>query len=64
MDKLGYVLGPAACAAMMLVCMRMMARGHRDSHSSDSDGPEIAALRAEVEQLRAERTTDDAVADR
>ena len=65
MDNLGYLLGPAAaCAVMMLVCMRVMARGHRDSHSSGSDSGEIAALRAEVEELRAERTSDRAVTDR
>jgi hypothetical protein len=56
MDKLLYLLGPLGCAVMMVVCMAMMARGMRgqkDADQHDDDG--IAALRAEVAELRAER---------
>ena len=57
MDKLLYLLGPLACAGMMVVCMALMGRGMRRDRPQDTDeSDEIAALRAEVAELRAERT--------
>ena len=54
------LLTPIGCVAMMLVCMKAM---HRGAHQNRSEpGPvraatshEVAALRAEVAELRAER---------
>lgn len=54
MDAYLYLLAPLACAVMMVVCMAMMSRGHR--RHGDSGRPEtseVAALRAEVAELRA-----------
>ncbi len=51
-----------ACLAMVFVCGRMLFGGHHDPDHSD----EIAELRSEVEQLRAERDTakpEDAIHD-
>ena len=57
MDKLLYLVGPLGCAVMMAVCMAMMARGMRcGAHADQPDNTEVAALRAEVAQLRAEQT--------
>ena len=59
MDKLLYLAGPLGCAVMMIVCMAMMAKGMRGGHqphetdASQTDADEVAALRAEVAQLRA-----------
>lgn len=59
MDNFLYLLAPVGCAVMMAVCMWMMSRGTRRDgpatpaeHNEDKD---VAALRAEVAQLRAER---------
>ena len=57
MDKLLYLLAPVGCAVMMIVCMAMMAKGMRRGHQPDQhDNDEVAALRAEIAQLREERT--------
>ena len=62
MDKLLYLLAPAGCAVMMIVCMAMMARGMRRGHQPDEsdqhEDSEVAALRAEVAELRAERAQE------
>lgn len=64
MDNLLYLLAPIGCAAMMAVCMAMMARGmRRDGHVGHGDASEhdeVAALRAEVAQLRAEQPEQSA----
>lgn len=60
MNNLPYLVAPIGCAVMMAVCMAMMARGvRRDGHAGHGDASqhdEVAALRAEVAQLRAEQT--------
>lgn len=58
MDKFLYLLGPIGCAVMMGVCLRSMARGMRraDGQAETEQADEIAALRAEVAELRAERS--------
>ncbi|HVT75914.1 MAG TPA: hypothetical protein VHD87_02705 [Acidimicrobiales bacterium] len=49
----------AACAGMMLVCMSLMRRsGHKPTTPEASHENEVAALRAEVTQLRAELRAD------
>ena len=59
MDKLVYLIGPAGCAVVMVVCMAMMGRGMRRQGTQDDPTPteEVAALRAEVAELRSERQT-------
>ena len=53
-------LPAAVCLGMMLICGRMLF-GKHDTHTTDTD--EIAALRAEVENLRqAQRSLDAAAA--
>lgn len=49
---LAYLPG-LACLAMVFVCGRMLFGGHHEPDHSD----EIAKLRAEVAELRAERDT-------
>lgn len=59
MDKLVYLLlGPLGCVAGMAVCMALMARGRRRAEAEAQPAPadEVDALRAEVAQLRAERS--------
>ena len=67
MNNLLYLLGPLGCAAMMAVCMAMMARGMRrggNAEPSDSaEHDEVAALRAQVAELRAERAEQPAGVD-
>ena len=49
------------CGAMMAACMGLMARNHArssDATSAPVDRAEVEALRAEVAELRAERTRD------
>ncbi|HUP85291.1 MAG TPA: hypothetical protein VM143_06460 [Acidimicrobiales bacterium] len=59
MDNLFYLVGPLGCAVMMAACMAMMARGMRRDGPAEQgdtgDHDEIAALRAQVAELRAER---------
>ena len=59
MDNLVYLVGPVGCAVAMVVCMAMMARGMHGRHTQVAPAPaeELAALRAEVAELRAERQT-------
>lgn len=64
MDKLLYLLAPAGCAVMMIACMAMMARGMRRGHQPDhTNDDEVAALRAEVAELRAERAPQSSSVD-
>lgn len=58
MDKLLYLIGPAGCAVAMAVCMALMARRARNPLGPPRPevGDEVAALRAEIAELRAERT--------
>ena len=69
MSTLSAFLPVAGCAVMMLVCARMMRHGH-DHPTADAadDQPlhpsEVAQLRAEVEQLRAQLDGDEQRADR
>jgi len=57
MNNLVYLLlGPLGCVLAMAVCMAMMARGRRgNAHPEHEVTDEVAALRAEVARLRAER---------
>ena len=59
MNNLLYLLGPLGCAALMAVCMAMLARGMRRGGSAEpsdsTEHDEVAALRAQVAELRAER---------
>lgn len=59
MDKLIFLIGPVGCAVAMVVCMAMMGRGMRRRGTQGDPAPteELAALRAEVAELRAERQT-------
>lgn len=57
MDKLAFLIGPLGCGVMMVVCMAMMAKGMRRGHDTERpEDDEIAALRAEVAQLRTEQS--------
>ena len=58
MDKLAYLLGPIGCAVAMVICMALMARGgrNRPGQTAKGDTEEIAALRAEVAELKADRS--------
>ena len=47
------VLPFAGCAAMMVVCTRMMRRGACAPTITEAEPGEVAQLRAEVAQLRA-----------
>ena len=47
----------AGCAAMMLLCSRMMRRGECAT-SDNPDSAEVAALRTEVAELRARLQPD------
>lgn len=57
MDKLIYLVGPVGCAVAMAVCMAMMGRGMRRRGTQGEPAPteQVAALRAEVAELRAQR---------
>jgi len=59
MSNLLYLLlGPLGCVLAMVVCMAMMARGRRaNAHPEPGVTDEVAALRAEVARLSAERAT-------
>lgn len=49
------------CAVMMALCMGLMGRRHRGDANAVSEAAsadEVAALREEVERLRAERPAD------
>jgi len=57
MNNVMYLLlGPLGCLLAMAVCMAMMARGRRSNpHPEPGVADEVAALRAEVARLSAER---------
>lgn len=57
MDKIIYLIAPAGCAVGMFVCMAMMGRRmrRRDAQGDAAPTDDVAALRAEVAELRAER---------
>ena len=59
MDNLPFLIGPVGCAVMMAVMMAVMARvTRRDGEAARNDPAgtaEVSALRAEIDQLRAER---------
>jgi hypothetical protein len=56
-----YLFGPLGCVLGMVVCMAMMARGNRrpKSNPSPAQSQELAALRAEIAELRGERSEAD-----
>ena len=56
MSELFYLLALLACPVGMGAMMWMMSRGHRSAPRSAEDAQvELAGLRAEIDQLRAER---------
>lgn len=57
MSTLFALVPLAGCAAMMLLCSRMMRRGDCDT-TSTPESAEIAQMRAEVAQLRAQLEPD------
>ena len=59
MSTLLALIPLAACAAMMLVCTRMMRRGDCAT-SGPAETAEVAQLRAEVADLRARLAPDTA----
>ena len=68
MSTLSALLPVAGCAVMMLVCARMMRHGHDQPNDAPDDQPlhpsQVAELRAEIEQLRAQLEGDEQRADR
>lgn len=59
MDKLLYLIGPFGCVVGMLICMALMRRGMARGHTPTDHGAdtsEVAALRAEVAELRAQQS--------
>ncbi|PXY25395.1 hypothetical protein [Prauserella muralis] len=59
METLLLGLAVLACPVGMGVMMWMMARGHRQGCDQGSDKEQqIALLRAEIDQLKAERAAD------
>lgn len=55
MQSLLYDLAVLACPVGMAVMMRMMMRGHRPGADDPGGQDQVAQLRAEVDQLKAER---------
>jgi hypothetical protein len=58
MPDLIYLLALLACPIGMGVMMLVMMRGNHGHGGAPASGDEVARLRAEVEQLRAERPAD------
>jgi hypothetical protein len=58
MPDLIYLLAVLACPIMMGAMMLVMMRGKHNHQATSQSPDEIARLRAEVEQLRAERPAD------
>lgn len=58
MPDLIYLLAVLACPIGMGVMMLVMMRGNHGHKTEPSSGDEVARLRAEVEQLRAARSSD------
>lgn len=63
MPDLIYLLAVLACPVGMGVMMLVMMRGKHSDRAAPSSGDEVARLRAEVEQLRAERAADQRSSD-
>lgn len=58
MPDLIYLLAVLACPIGMGVMMLVMMRGNHGPKAEPSSDDEVARLRAEVEQFRAERSSD------
>jgi hypothetical protein len=58
MSDLIYLLAVLACPIGMGVMMLLMMRGNHGHKVEPSSDDEVARLRAEVEQFRAERSAD------
>ena len=58
MPDLIYLLAVLACPIMMGAMMLVMMRGNHNNHAPSGSPDEVARLREEVEQLRAERPVD------
>ncbi|MGH8975020.1 MAG: hypothetical protein ACRD0C_17690 [Acidimicrobiia bacterium] len=57
MDKLVYLLlGPVGCVTGMAVWMAILARRRRRADTDAVPAGEVAALRGEIAELRAERS--------
>lgn len=56
MRDLIYLLAVLACPVGMGLMMLLMMRGGHSNQNSTAGGDEVALLRAEVEQLRAENS--------
>jgi hypothetical protein len=66
MPDLIYLLAVLACPVGMGVMMLVMMRGNHDKHGNQTSGApsdEVAQLRAEVESLRAQRSSNAHPAD-
>jgi len=63
MPDLIYLLAVLACPIGMGVMMLVMMRGNHGQGAAPSSGDEVARLRDEVEQLRAERAADPRATD-
>ena len=59
MSELFYLLALLACPVGMGAMMWMMSRGHGSRPQPAEDQAELAGLRAEIDQLRAERVGGD-----
>jgi hypothetical protein len=57
MAALLYGVAVLACPIGMGLMMWMMMRGGRNKGSSDTGNQQVAQLRAEIDQLKAERAT-------
>jgi hypothetical protein len=55
MQALFYAVAALACPVGMGVMMWLMMRGNRRGDTADAGSQQVAALRAEIDQLKAER---------
>ncbi|WP_109509776.1 hypothetical protein [Nocardioides speluncae] len=60
MPDLIYLIAVLVCPIMMGAMMLVMMRGNHNHHPPSGSSDEVARLRAEVQQLRAERPVDQA----
>lgn len=58
MPDLFYLLAVLACPIGMGVMMLVMMRGNHSHGAAPASGDEVARLRVELDQLRAERSGD------